>query len=236
MIMRFYLQESTLLLTTLLLTTLLLYTIPSFITYTSWLQGYQAVFHYVGVCMYPLMRTAQPASVWVTVLITVNRYIAVYLPYKASQLYTFLKAKKHLAFVLLFAVLYNIPIFTLFRVVYETSDNGTTYTAVVYETSDNCTTYTAVVYETSDNGTTYTAVTNKKKLGSEKLYHIILDNILYFIFLLVLPIIILVVLNIRLIKALKAFRRKRMEIQSLRQQQDNSVTLVHIIVVIVVIV
>ena len=192
----------------LLVTIFSIYTIPSFVTYTSWLQGYQAIFPYVGVCMYPLMRTAQTASIWVTVLIAVNRYIAVCLPYKASRLCTVLKAKKQLGVVLLFAVLYNIPVFTMYCVAYETSDNGTTYTAVARNT----------------------------KLGSEKLYHIIYDNILYFIFLLALPILILAVLNIRLIKALKAFRRKRMEMLSLRQQQDNSVTFILIIVVIFLII
>ncbi|KAI0240620.1 FMRFamide receptor, partial [Lamellibrachia satsuma] len=192
----------------LLLAVLPLYSIESFVVYTGWLKGYLAISPYVLVYLLPLALTAQTATIWVTVLVAVNRYIAVCLPYRASRLCTVLKAKKQLAFVLLFAVLYNIPKFAEYRVEYVTTDNGTTYTATAGYTT----------------------------LGSSKLYYIIYGNILYLIFLLALPIFILTLLNIRLIKALKALRRKRMEMQSLRQQQDNNVTFVLIIVVIVFII
>ena len=193
----------------LLVTVIPLYSMDSFVTYTDWLQDHwTAIRPYVLVYLLPLAFTAQTATIWVTVLVAVNRYIAVCLPYKASRLCTVLKAKKQLAFVLLFAVLYNIPKFAEYRVEYTSTDNGTTYTA----------------------NAGYT------KLGEKTWYYIIYANILYLIFLLALPIFILMVLNIRLIKALKALRRKRMEMQSLRQQQDNNVTFVLIIVVIVFII
>ncbi|KAI0221975.1 FMRFamide receptor [Lamellibrachia satsuma] len=205
----FLFQGLSLIDSTLLLTAIPLYSIQSFVDYTGWLQGYGAIEAYIFVYVLPLSRTAHAASIWVTVLIAVNRYIAVCIPYKASRLCTVLKAKKQLAVVLLLAVLYNIPAFTKYRVAY-----------------------------TADNGTTYPTVARNWKFASEKLYGTfsILFFISHLIFLLALPILILAVLTIRLIKALKAFRRKRMEIQSLRQQQDNSVTLVLIIVVIVFII
>ena len=118
------------------------------------------------------------------------------------------KAKKQLAFVLLSAVLFNIPKFIEYRVEYVTYDNGTTYSA-------------AAAYS---------------GLLSYKLYYIVYDNILYFIFNLALPVFILMLLNIRTILALKAIRRTRIEMQSVRQQQDNNITFVLIIVVTVFII
>ena len=202
----FLFQSLSLIDSVLLMTIFSLYSVKSFADYTGWLHGYWAIEAYVLVCMYPTMLMAQTASVWVTVLVAVNRYIAVCLPYEASRLCTVLMAKKQLAFVLLFALLYNIPRSAECRIVYKTWDNGTT------------------------------AVTAETKLGSDKLYNVIYHNVMYFIFLLALPVLILTVLNIRLIKGLKALGRKRLQMNSLRQQQDNGVTFAVIIVVVVFII
>ena len=204
----FLFQSLSLIDSAMLLTVIPLYSMDSFVTYTGWLRGFSEIRPYVLVFLLPLALTAQTASIWVTVLVAVNRYIAVCLPYKASRLCTVSKAKRQLAIVLLCTVLYNIPKFAEYRVEYELSNNGTTSKAVAG----------------------YTA------LGKQNLYYIIYGNIFYLIFLLALPIFILTLLNIRLIKALKALRQRRMEMQSLRQQQDNNVTFVLIIVVIVFII
>ena len=192
----------------LLLTVFPLYSIESFIVYTGWLQGYLAISPYVLVYLLPLALTAQTATIWVTVLVAVNRYIAICLPFRASRWCTVSKAKKQLAFVLLSVVMFNIPEFIALRVEHVTYDNGTTYSAVA--------TYSRLLYH--------------------KLYYIVYRKILYFIFNLALPIFILMLLNIRMIMALKAFRRTRIEMQSVRQQQDNNITFVLIIVVTVVII
>ena len=192
----------------LLLTALPLYPMESFVVYTGWLQGYWAIHPYLLVYLWPLALTTQTATIWVTVLVAVTRYIAICLPFRASLLCTVSKAKKQLAFVLLSAVLFEIPNFIEYRVVYVTYDNGTTYTAKA--------TYSGLL--------------------SHKLYNIVYDNILYFIFILALPVFILMLLNIRMIIALKAFRRTRIEMQSVRQQQDNNITFVLIIVVTVFII
>ena len=192
----------------LLLTVFPMYSMHSFVGYTGWLQGYKAIHPYVLVYLLPLALTAQTATIWVTVLVAVTRYIAICLPFRASRWCTVSKAKKQLAFVLLFAVLFNIPRFIELRVEYVTHDNGTTYTATAAYSG----------------------------LLSHKLYYIVYDNILYFIINLVLPVFILMLLNIRMIKALMAFRRTRVEMQSVGQQQDNNITFVLIIVVTVVII
>ena len=113
----------------LLLTVVPLYSMESFVVYTGWLQGYLAISPYLLAYLLPLALTAQTATIWVTVLVAVTRYIAICLPFRASGWCTVSKAKKHLAFVLLSAVLFNIPRFIEYRVEYVTNDNGTTYRA-----------------------------------------------------------------------------------------------------------
>ena len=95
----------------LLLTVFPLYSMESFVVYTGRLLGYSTIHPYVLVYLLPLVLTAQTATIWLTVLVAVNRYIAICLPLRASRWCTVSKAKKQLAFVLLFAVLFNIPRF-----------------------------------------------------------------------------------------------------------------------------
>jgi hypothetical protein len=59
------------------------------------------------------------------------------------------------------------------------------------------------------------------ELGDISLYHIIYGNVLYIIFLFVLPLLSLAVVNVRLISALKELKRKRQEMQQVRM---NDVT------------
>ena len=149
--------------------------------------------------------TVQTITIWVTVLVGVNRYIAVCKPYSASRLCTVNQARKQLALVIILCILYNIPRFCEAKL-----------TSMV----DTTTNKTVLV-------PAYTA------LGDNKMYLIIYNNAMYMIFLLILPLIILTILNVRLIKALNALRQRRQQMQSARQQQDNNVTLVLIIVVLV---
>ena len=67
---------------------------------------------------------AETATIWVTVLIAVNRYIIVCLPLRASQWCTLPKVKIQLTVVLVWAVIYNIPQICRYRVVHN---NGTSY-------------------------------------------------------------------------------------------------------------
>ena len=68
-------------------------------------QYFWNAYPYIVVNMLPLCLMAQTATVLVTVLITVNRFINVCVPLRASQWCTITKVKIHLAIVLLFAIL-----------------------------------------------------------------------------------------------------------------------------------
>ena len=179
-----------------------------FVTYTNWMTGFWEIFPYLRAYMVPVAHIAELSSIWVVVLVAVNRYIAVCFPFKALRWCTIAKVKKQLAFVLLSAVLYSIPVFAENRVKYVTYDNGTTYEPHLGNT----------------------------KFGKAKLYHVIYYDVLHFAFVAAGPLLTLTFVNIRLIQALKARRRKRMELVSQLQQNDNNITVVLIIAIVVFVV
>ena len=163
---------------------------------------------YLDVCAFPLLYMAEAATVWVTVLIAVNRYIIVCLPLRASQWCTLSKVKKQLVVVLVLVVLYNIPQIVRFRVVHTTRNNGTSHV-------------------------TYIEVMGQKSFP--QFYHVYV-YILPIIALVSLPLCILTFLTIRLIKATKAHRRMQAEMQRQNNHPDSRMTFALIIVVIVFII
>ena len=178
------------------------------VAYTNWLTRFWKIYPYVMAYVMPVARIAEISSIWIVVLVAVNRYIAVCLPFKALRWCTIAKVKKQLAFVLLSVVLYSIPVFAENRIEDVTYDNGTTYEPRIEYT----------------------------KLGKAKLYHVIYYGVLHFVFVAAGPLLTLTYVTIRLIQALKARRRKRMDMISQLQQNDNNVTFVLIIVVVVFVV
>ena len=189
-----------------LLTAFVVRSIKPFVDYTGYMSSFYSINPYVCAYVFPLHLMPRTATVWVTVLITVNRYIVVCMPLRASQWCTLSNTKKQLAVVLLLAVLYNIPVFFEYDIVSVASNASTTDVEHVY---------------------------SKTKTP---LYRIIYTNISYAVFIIVPPTCILALLNFRLIKALKTRRRNQLQMQTLRKRHDNSMTLVLVIIVIVSIV
>jgi len=108
----------------------------------------------VGAYILPVANVAGLSSIWVVVLLAINRYIAVCFPFKSLRLCTISKVKTQLTFVFVSAVLYNIPEFVKRPTEYVTYDNGMTYKRHV----------------------------DKTKLGKTELYHIIYNGVLYVAF------------------------------------------------------
>ena len=200
----FLFQALALIDTAMLILVIPVYCIVPIMRYLNKHEAYFYAHQYVLVYVLPLVHTVQTATIWVTVLVGVNRYIAVCKPYQASRLCTVTQARKQLSLIIACALLYNIPRFFSAHLVPAVTANNVT------------------VYEA-----------NHTTLGSNLMFNIIYNNILYVIVLLTLPILILTLLNIRLINALQEIKRRRAEMQNRQQQQDNNVTLVLIIVVIV---
>ena len=174
--------------------------------FIGWLPNEFSV--YLKVCLWPVSYMAEAATIWLTVLIAVNRYIIVCRPLRASQWCTLSKVKIQLAVVLVLVVLYNIPQIVRNRVIHITMNNGTSYEAYMEPIGP---------------------------LSFPKFYNVY-DRVLAVIVLVGLPLCILTFLTVRLIKAMKAHRRMQSEMQSQHSQPDNSMTFALVIVVIVFII
>ena len=90
-----------------LLTALLCVSLLSLFEYTGYLgQSFWKIRYYMFTFVFPLHTAAHMTTMWVTLLIAVNRYIIVCLPLRASMWCTDRKVKIQLSVVLLFALLY----------------------------------------------------------------------------------------------------------------------------------
>ena len=160
---------------------------------------------YVQVYIFPFASIAQTAAIWGTILIAVNRYIAVCIPFQAARWCTVRQARIQFIILIVCAVAYCIPEFFRSQLI-----------------TMNIPTYGA-------NGTLTINRATNTAFGRASVF--VYKNVMYFIFLLALPLLIVTLLNVRLIYALNELRKKRSEMQSLRQQQDNNITLVLIVVI-----
>ena len=186
-----------------------MYSVEAFVKYTGcWLQGLYSVKPFLTVYGSFIVTTTKTATVWVTVLVAMNRYIIVCRPLRASQWCTISKVKIQLAVVLLLAFVCNIPILFKCRVKYYSSNNGTSYAIGV------------------DWGVRH----------RWSLFYDVYDQILRFVLWTGVPLCILTLLTIRLITAMKAHRRMQQEMNSLHNQPDSNMTFALVMVVVVFIV
>lgn len=73
----------------------------------------------------PFGLIAQSCTIWVTVLLAINRYIAVCKPFAAKHLLTLRKAQLQVVLIVVMAVGFNIPRFFQYDVVYRLENNVT---------------------------------------------------------------------------------------------------------------
>ena len=182
--------------------------VMAFVDYTGWMQRYASLRPYFMVYLFPTILLTKTAAIWVIVLIAVNRYIIVCQPLKAAQWCTLSKVKIQSGVVLIAAVLYNIPKYVQYRVVYY-------------------------AIHTPNNGTLEGTSIGVTMFGDVRSFYLVYDSVCLFIFLLILPILTLTVITIRLVKAMKAHRRIQLDMHDLRRQHDSNLTFALVVVVIV---
>ena len=79
---------------------------------TEWFSNYfYNIFPYITPVVYPVGMIAQTGSVYLTMCVTVERYVAVCLPLRARVICTFGRARAYVATIGMFALLYNLPRF-----------------------------------------------------------------------------------------------------------------------------
>lgn len=96
----------------LLCTSVLMFGLTSFSEYTGMMVWCQRdVFPWMTLLMYPLGIVAQTGSVYLTVTVTIERYVAVCHPLRARSLCTYGRAKLYVIAVAVFSLCYNLPRF-----------------------------------------------------------------------------------------------------------------------------
>ncbi len=167
------------------------------------------IYPYLQTYAWPLAHMSQMGTVWMTVLVATNRYIAVCHPLQAPRLCTKHKVKVQITIMTISIIIYNIPRYLEHHYIFK---NVTT----------------------SENTTNEMEV--NIGLASHQLYNIIYENVSYMLFLFLIPLLILIVLNAHLVKELKAAQKSREALTSRTTNDENNITLVMIVIILVFIV
>ncbi|XP_059480856.1 FMRFamide receptor [Neocloeon triangulifer] len=96
----------------LLVAAILIFSLPSVATYTGCLPHYMYyVYPSIARIVYPMGLIAQTGSVYLTLTVTLERYVAVCHPLRARSLCTYGRARIYVVLIIVFSVLYNLPRF-----------------------------------------------------------------------------------------------------------------------------
>lgn len=172
---------------------------------TGWRRGsawsaFHVTYTHLEPYIWPLASIAQTVTVWVVVLVTVDRYIAICMPLR-SKIRTLPRAHASVAVVIVAAILYNIPRFFEKTVIYEKT----------------C-------------GDRYEIKLTSTELRHRVSYFVVYKTICYFVFRAIGPLLLLIVLNARLIRALRQMRRRHRYLTRRNQQRENvTLTLVVVV-------
>ncbi len=178
------------------------YSLRFFFKYTQ-IEGHLHVsWVYTRVYTFPMLFAAQTATIWLTVLIAVSRYILICIPYRANQLVNMPKTKKSVLVVVIFSIAYNIPRYFELYIIPVKIGNETAHPVV------------------------------PTWLRSSELYNIIYFDILYYIFSFVLPLLILSVLNTRLTLAYRKIQARRARMNLRTDQDNNITLVMIIVVLV----
>ncbi|KAJ8960432.1 hypothetical protein NQ318_013715 [Aromia moschata] len=96
--------------TVLIVTSMLLFGLPGIYPYCGCLfTYYYVVYPHIAPAVYPLATMAQTASVYVTLTVSLERFVAVCHPLRARSLCTYGRARTYMIGIVVFSVLYNLP-------------------------------------------------------------------------------------------------------------------------------
>ena len=194
--------------TILLITSMFVYSFSDTYAVTGKLKHFAEQMQSIRTYIWPLGLMAHTTTVWLTVLVTLNRFYAICRPVGPFKNYVLQATKIQVIVIVSFAILYNTPRFFEHQVISkEVQEVGP---------------------EASSNNTTVIV----RYLGDNKAYQIIYSNILYFPVMYVVPLLSLTYLNCKLIKALNALRIRKESLTG-HKQRDDHITVVIIMIVFV---
>lgn len=96
--------------TILIISSILLFGLPGIYPYTGTLFTYfYVVYPHIVPVVYPLGLMAQTASTYITLTVTLERFVAVCRPLRARSLCTYGRARVYVFIIIVFSVVYNLP-------------------------------------------------------------------------------------------------------------------------------
>ena len=159
--------------------------------YTDWAPGLRAAFPYIEPFMWVFASITQTITIWMVMLVTIDRYIAICMP--LTQLRSVERAKITVIIIVVAAVIYNIP---------------RCFEREIVHAYDPCLGHKI----TKSKQTAF---------RENKIYFLVYKTICYFIFRAIGPLVILILLNLRLIQALREVRRKHKDLNKSTKNREN---------------
>lgn len=152
----------------------------------------------------PLGYVTKFMTVWTTVLLAINRFLAVYKPFAFDRILTIRRAQVQVTIVVVLSVLLNVPRFFQYDVVYRTNSRNETE-----------------------------AVSVVTAFGRNKLIEMIYFNVIYTTVILGAPILLLVCFNTLLVRRLRiSLKKMRRNSISYIGWQEKNITIVMIIIIV----
>ena len=221
---------------------LFIQTLNCAVKWTDWLpEAVRRGWPYVEVYSWPTTSVAQTATVWLVVVLTADRYIAICRPLHAAQYSTLSRLRRAVAVVWLLAVAYNLPGFFEQRVV-EVKTAVIRRSVVVNGSSvvsTNLTKAMANMLMTWVNRSTRSETVLRVRntaMRSSLVYFLSYKTCLYLVFRFLLPFAALAFFNQRLVRAMRESDRlrRRSATRSGGTERQHTWTLVVVVVVFVV--
>ena len=192
---------------------ILIQTLKTIDKFTDWCPTLKHSFPYMEPIIWPMASIAQTCTVWLVVVVTADRYVAICKPLHAPQYSTTSRMRKAVMLVFVLSVLYNLPRFWERTVDYQLVANNKTIPKAA-----------------------------KTELRNNRVYVIIYKTVCYFVVRFFVPLSSLAFFNARLIQAIKASYKQRNEMPAgdTRNHHRNreitrySLTLVVVVVVFII--
>ena len=166
---------------------------------------------YVVKFVHPIGYISQTLTIWLTVLLAINRYIAICRPFDVHKFCTIRKAQLQVLACVVLTIIINFPRFFQYNIVTVT-----------------------------ENNTTYVTVNDSDTIGESTLFGKIYTNALFTIIVLVLPLLLILIVNSKLIIELQSMRRRISRASGYNVDKngdgEKNITMVMIIIIVVLLV
>ncbi|XP_067004373.2 FMRFamide receptor [Anabrus simplex] len=191
--------------TVLIITSMLLFGLPAIYTYTGTLFTYfYRVYPNLVPVVYPTALIAQTVSVYLTLTVTLERFVAVCHPLQARSLCTYGRARLYVMMIIICSTLYNLPRFwEAQRVLYFNED------------------YNITVYDVKPTS-----------LRTNHIYISVYIHWLYMIFLYFLPFSFLAVLNTAIYRQVRKANKERQRLSRLQKKEIGLATMLLCVVIV----